>query len=130
MSNITTAREALSALKEGIQEEQENREELFARFLEKSRKENAPTIKVFEPSAQASGWWEVHYAFLFTDRSDFHDFCWILSPYHGMCVLDTRITDRDEWLPFEEWDPKADLYVYQYYGGTNMSPREHVKLSD
>lgn len=130
MSTQTIAREALAAFKQGAKEQEESREALYSAFLEKAREANAPTIKVFVPSDAAAGWWEVHYAYLFTEREDYRDFCWILSYTHGMCVLDTRVTDREEWVPLEKWDPTADLYCYRYYGGTNMSPREHVKLSD
>jgi hypothetical protein len=118
--------DALQALK-AVRNHQTEERNLLGDFIAKSRSANVPVIKVFTPTGSEVLPYEVHQAFLFTKRDDYQFFYWYLSPRLGMCVADTRITDQKNWVPFEEWDPEGDLYMFAYWGATGMSPDEHIK---
>jgi len=122
MQNPNTPQDILKQ----IRASSESREELLCRLIDTCREAKTPVIKVFTPTGTEM-FLDVHLAFLITAREDWRYFYWYCSPRMGMCVADTRITSGQNWVPFAEWDPKADLYVYQHWGATGMRPEEWVK---
>lgn len=109
-----------------IRSSQSSREELMHQFIGECCEAKIPVIKVFLPT-ETEMFLDVQLAFLFTERKDWQYFYWYCSPRIGFCVADTRIIQGQNWVSFEEWDPKADLYVYQHWGATGMRPEEWVK---
>ena len=122
MHNLTIPIETLKK----IRGSESSRSELLQQLVTECREAQMPVIKIFTPTATEM-FMDVHLAFLFTARTDWQHFYWYCSPRMGMCVADTRITAGKNWLPFEEWEPEGDLYVFQYWGATGMRPEEWVK---
>ena len=66
-------------------------------------------------------------AYVFTKRTDSREHIWYFSPRLGLMVLDRN---GENQVPFEQWDPEADLFTDQslHEGGTNMNPVERERL--
>lgn len=94
------------------------------RLLEVCRELKVPKITIFTIGG-LEGWWEMNGAYLFTKRTDAHEFIWYYG-HNGLTVYDR---EGGNPIPFEQWDPEADLFVRDslYEGGTNMNPVERTR---
>lgn len=95
-------------------------QERLSEFLKLCDELKVPIVTIYLLGV-SDGWWEMHKAYVFTDRKDIHETIWLLSRRRGLVVLDSQ---GKNGMPFEEWDPKADLFTDDslYEGGTNMHP--------
>lgn len=94
------------------------------RFLQTCRELKLPRVTIFVPVEQ--GWWDMQGAYVFTKRTDAHEFIWHYSGSSGLKVWDR---EGQHGVPLNEWDPEADLFVHDslYDGGTNMDPVERMR---
>ncbi len=96
-------------------------------LLRLCQKSGVPCVTVYSP-ARYDGWYEMQRAYVFTKRKDAHEHIWYFSPNRGLSVIGR---DGKNAVPFEQWDPEADLFTDQSLneGGTNMNPVERERLS-
>lgn len=101
-------------------------QERLVGFLKLCNELKVPTVIIYSPGV-SEGWWEMHKAYVFTSRTDISQTIWLFSRHRGLVVLDS---DGKNGVPFEEWDPKADLFTDDSFfeGGTNMHPPERERL--
>lgn len=103
-------------------------EEQKDRLFELCRTLQVPRITIYSASRQCEGWFEMQAAYVFTERTDVHDFVWYFSPRRGLVVC----RGSSDYVPFEEWDPQADLFTddSMFEGGTNMNPFERESAAN
>ena len=101
-------------------------EERLSEFFKLCDELRVPTVTIYSLGA-SDGWWEMHKAYVFTSRTDAHEHIWFLSLRRGLLMVCDA--NGKNWVPFEQWDPKADLFTdgSLYEGGTNMHPPEREK---
>lgn len=79
-----------------------------------------PCVTVYS-AAEYEGWYRMQTAYIFTKRTDAHEHIWYFSPMSGLMTFDLK---GENPVPFEQWDPEADLFTDDvlFSGATNIDP--------
>ena len=103
-------------------------EEQLGRLLDMLQQSTVPQVTLYYPSSSSDGWWMMRRAYVFTKRTDAHDFVWTWIPQTGLMLYDRQ---GEHPVHFEQWDPEADLFTCDQLdeGATNMRPDERERMS-
>lgn len=97
--------------------------ERVTEFLKLCDELKVPRVTLYAP-ASSSGWHEMFRVYVFTKRADLTSHIWYLSLRRGVIMV--YDANGKNGVPFETWDPEADLFFDDslYEGGTSMDPVE------
>lgn len=126
-----------------LQELRSGKMHLKREFAEACKRLGLPRVRIYAPAVMfpgvRSGWrinprngeifhgnifHETHLAYVLTKRNDAIQHIWFLVPSLGKMMVCTQ-EDRNG-IPLEQWDPKADLYMFEREGESCMDPFERA----